>query len=200
MKIPDPRTADAPPSKTEQFSAGPKDKEAFIFSGPSSLYAMLFSSCLFPPCQVSFFDYLWADPRTLSGDVFAERNYLIRTWSRFGPHNVPVQVARQGFARGGACISADGGTCELRNGTLCPFHEPKRWILSVLSWSISSRSSTNWWLGEREKMTPCSSRVPSRAAVSSVWISSREKRRHHGSVPSVLSGSIRVCCRSCRQS
>lgn len=49
MKIPDPRTADAPPSKTEQFSAGPKDKEAFIFSGPSSLYAMLFCFFGFSP-------------------------------------------------------------------------------------------------------------------------------------------------------
>jgi hypothetical protein len=151
MKIPDTRTADAPPSKTEQFSAAPRIKRHLFFRGPSSLYAMLFFFFGFPPCQVSLFDYLWADPRTLSGDVCAERNYLIRTRSRFGPHNVPVQGARQGFARGGACISADGGTCELRNGTLCPFHEPKRWILSVLSWSISSRSSNNWWLREKKK-------------------------------------------------
>ncbi|KAL7783340.1 hypothetical protein V8C43DRAFT_294295 [Trichoderma afarasin] len=54
---------------------------------------------------------------------------------------------------------------------------------------------------EREKMIPCwLIKGPSRAAVSSVWTSSREERRHHGSVPSVLSGSIRVCRRSCRQS
>ncbi|KAL7954651.1 hypothetical protein V8C34DRAFT_14676 [Trichoderma compactum] len=121
---------------------------------------MLFLS-VSPPCQVSFFDYLWP--------ILGRIVETFRGEKLSDPNEVPLWATQCTGTSRGTRIRSRRGVCLCR-------------------WRNIEKKKNDTLLAHRG------------SAVSSVWTSSREKRRHHGSVLQYCPDPFRICCRSCRQS